>query len=95
MCCSSRYQITETDSEDYHSLGSIMQSLKGFTARTFNRLLGREGEFWAHESYDHYVRDNDEWHRIVAYILNNPVKAGYVYQWDQWKWNYRRSDRAN
>ena len=22
-----------------------------------NKLLGREGEFWAHESYDHWIRD--------------------------------------
>jgi len=76
--------------QDYHSLASIMQSLKGFTARACNRLLKREGEFWAHESYDHFVRSNDEWHRIVADILNNPVKAGFVREWRQWRWNYFR-----
>ena len=67
-----------------------MQSLKGFTAFQCNRLLRREGEFWAHESFDHYVRDADEWHRIVAYVLNNPVKAGWVGEWREWKWNYLR-----
>jgi hypothetical protein len=67
-----------------------MQSLKGFTAHECNLLLGREGESWAHESYDHYIRDNDERCRIVAYVLNNPVKAGYVKDWRAWKWNYRR-----
>lgn len=83
--------LTEhTERLQYHSLASIMQSLKGYTAFEANRLLGREGEFWAHESYDHYVRDADEWRRIVAYVLNNPVKAGYVSQWRDWKWNYRR-----
>ena len=75
---------------DYHSLATIMQSLKGFTAHECNLLLGREGEFWVHESYDHYIRDKDERHRIVAYVLNNPVKAGYVKHWREWKWNYRR-----
>ena len=75
---------------NYPSLASIMQSLKGFTARECNRLLGRHGEFWAHESFDHYIRDQDEWMRIVAYVLNNPVKAGYVNHWQEWKWNYRR-----
>jgi hypothetical protein len=49
-----------------------------------------EGEFWAHESYDHYVRDADEWRRVIAYVLNIPVKAGYVDNWQAWKWNYRR-----
>jgi len=74
----------------YPSLASIMQSLKGFTARECNRLLGRQGEFWAHESFDHYIRDHEEWMRIVAYVLNNPVKAGYVSHWQEWRWNYRR-----
>jgi hypothetical protein len=23
-------------------------------------------------------------------VLNNPVKAGYVADWRDWKWNYRR-----
>lgn len=75
---------------DDQSLAKIMQSLKGFTAHECNMLLEREGEFWAHESYDHYVRDQDEWDRIVAYVLNNPVKAGYVKDWSDWQWNYRR-----
>ena len=75
---------------EYHSLASIMQSLKGYTAFQANQILGREGEFWAHESYDHWIRDNDEWQRIVAYVLNNPLKAGYVENWQDWKWNYRR-----
>jgi REP-associated tyrosine transposase len=74
----------------YHSLAAIMQSLKGYTAYQANQLLGREGEFWAHESYDHWIRDHYEWQRIEAYVLNNPVKAGYVNRWQDWKWNYRR-----
>jgi REP element-mobilizing transposase RayT len=72
------------------SISAIMQSLKGYTSFKCNRLLGREGEFWAHESYDHWIRNNDEWQRIIAYVLNNPLKAGYVKRWQEWKWNYRR-----
>ncbi len=71
------------------ALASIMHSLKGYTAFKANRLLGRQGEFWAHESYDHFIRDGDEWRRIVAYVLNNPVKARYVKNWKDWNWSYR------
>ncbi|MEK6281313.1 MAG: hypothetical protein AABN95_13250 [Acidobacteriota bacterium] len=78
------------ENTEYHSLAVIMQSLKGYTAFQANHLLGREGEFWAHESYDHWIRDDDEWLRTVAYVLNNPLKAGYVRRWQDWKWNYRR-----
>jgi putative transposase len=81
---------SQADGIEYHSLASIMQSLKGYTAFQANQRLGREGEFWAHESYDHWIRDSDEWQRIVAYVLNNPLKAGYVRNWQDWKWNHRR-----
>jgi len=37
------------------SISRIMQSLKGFAAHRANQLLGRKGEFWQHESYDHVV----------------------------------------
>ena len=74
----------------YYTLSVIMQSLKGYTARKANRLLGRSGVFWQPESYDHIVRDVSEWQRIITYVLNNPVKAGLVDTWEKWKWNYYR-----
>jgi putative transposase len=66
----------------------LLQSLKGVTARQANLILGRTGEmFWQAESYDHWVRDEGEWKRIVAYIENNPVKAGLVQRADDYPWS--------
>ena len=76
------------DGDEYHSLSSIMHSLKGYTAGRANRLLGRTGAFWQHESYDHVVRNEAELERIVAYVINNPVKAGLVEKWEDWEWTY-------
>jgi REP-associated tyrosine transposase len=73
-------------------LDAIMKSLKGYTAWKANRVLGRKGTFWEQESYDHVIRDDIEYHRVRNYVLNNPVKAGLVSDWKQWKWNYRRPD---
>lgn len=78
----------QTKSLCYNTLSSIMQSLKGYTARRANQLLGRRGAFWQHESYDHCVRNPNEWRRIITYVLNNPVKAGLVDEWEKWQWNY-------
>ena len=80
-----------TEDVEYYSLASIMHSLKGYTAFQANRILGRKGEFWAHESYDRWIRDYAEWQRIISYVLNNPVKAGCCPQWRNWKWSYVRS----
>ncbi|MCI0539342.1 MAG: hypothetical protein L0Z50_29390 [Verrucomicrobiales bacterium] len=70
-------------------LASIMQSLKGWTARRCNLALERRGQFWQHESFDHVIRNQAEWEKVVNYVVNNPVKAGLVAEWDDWKWSYR------
>lgn len=72
-------------------LDVIMHSLKSWTANQANALLGRSGQFWEHESYDHAVRDDEEFNRIVNYVLRNPVKAGLVQDWRGWRWNWRRA----
>jgi len=65
-------------------LSAIMHSLKSYTANQANKLLGQSGPFWQKESYDHWVRDDDELERIVDYINNNPVKAGLVAAAHEW-----------
>ncbi len=81
--------------QKYHALAAILHSLKGYTAYKCNRILKRRGIFWEHESYDHYIRNSDENDRIVSYVLNNPVKAGLVKHWEDWRWNYVRKGRTN
>jgi len=66
----------------------FLQTLKGYTAREANRLLGRTGQpFWQAETYDHTVRDDRESDRIKAYIENNPVKAGLVAKAEDYIWS--------
>jgi REP element-mobilizing transposase RayT len=73
--------------KDY-PLADTMRLLKGGTARLCNIELCHKGSFWYEESYDHYVRDEKEFYRIIKYILNNPVKAGLVKNWKEWKFSY-------
>ncbi|WP_035563084.1 transposase [Hymenobacter sp. IS2118] len=73
------------------SPAKMMQRLKGRTALEANKLLHRQGEpFWRHESYDHLVRDGKEAERVIAYVLNNPVKSGLVAEWTQWPYSFVR-----
>ena len=72
----------------YISPTRFLQSLKSYTARQANKLLGRTGEpFWQQESYDHWVRDEAERRRIISYIENNPVKAGLVNSPRNYPWS--------
>jgi putative transposase len=69
-------------------ISRITKSIKGFTAREANRILGRTGErFWQDESYDHWIRNENEWNRIVRYTELNPVAAGLVETAEQWPWS--------
>ena len=53
-----------------------------------NKLLHRVGEtFWQKESFDHWIRDDAERARLVAYVENNPVKAGLCKRPEDWKWS--------
>jgi putative transposase len=57
-------------------VSKLMHSLKRFTAKEGNRMLGLTGQpFWQDESYDRLIRDG-EFERIANYIEMNPVKAG-------------------
>jgi REP element-mobilizing transposase RayT len=74
------------------ALQRIGHSLKSYTGTECNRVLGRGGQFWQYESHDHYVRHAAEYERILQYILNNPVDAGLVHDWQDWQWTYCADD---
>ena len=62
--------------------------LKGYTASLANRILQRRGNpFWQDESYDHVVRNGDEFARIQRYIENNPVRAGLCEHPEDFRWS--------
>lgn len=75
------------DLPHYWPLSMILHGLKRHTARQANRFLGRSGTFWQDESYDHWVRDADEYHRIIEYIDQNPVRAGLCKHPEDWPWS--------
>ncbi len=64
------------------SLDKVSHSLKSFTAKEANKILGRKGSFWQREYYDHIVRNEDEYWRIMEYVLGNPQAAGL----EDWPW---------
>lgn len=71
-----------------HTLSRILQSWKSFTALEANKSLNRTGaRFWQPESYDHWIRNDDERARIVRYVINNPVKAGLCATPKDWPWS--------
>jgi len=68
-------------------LGVLMDSVKDFTARAANKLLGRRGRFWQREYYDRFMRDWQHYDACVRYIERNPVKAHLCRETHEWRWS--------
>jgi putative transposase len=69
-------------------LNKILQNHKKFTAVHCNKYLKKRGSFWQAESFDTLIRNNNHFFNCVHYTLQNPVKAGLVTNWKEWKWSY-------
>jgi putative transposase len=69
-----------------HSFRDIMKRLKGRTAHQIRAAIGGSGRLWQREWFDRWMRDEVERARTIAYIRNNPVKAGLVQRWEDHPW---------
>jgi REP element-mobilizing transposase RayT len=71
-------------------MAQIVKELKRYTSREANRMLGRQGGFWAADWWDTYMRDAAHELRTCRYIDNNPVKAILVREPADWPWSSAR-----
>jgi type I restriction enzyme R subunit/putative DNA methylase len=68
------------------TLSAILKSRKRHTARQANLILAKTGEtFWQRESYDHWIRNDEEKSRIQHYIRMNPVNARLCKAPEDWR----------
>ncbi|MDO9087286.1 MAG: hypothetical protein Q7U53_13850 [Anaerolineaceae bacterium] len=55
------------------SIPAIVQNFKSITSRKINRLLETPGStIWHRNYYEHVIRDEEDYDRIVGYIRENP-----------------------
>jgi REP element-mobilizing transposase RayT len=66
-------------------LPNILHSWKSYTACEANKLLGRSGEFWMAEYYDHLIRDEEDLVHAVEYAWRNSERVGL----EDWPWRGR------
>jgi REP element-mobilizing transposase RayT len=69
-----------------HSLGEIMKRVKGRTGKRLRQKLGGTGAVWQREWFDRWIRNESEWEKTIAYIRQNPVKAGLAERSEEHPW---------
>lgn len=74
-----------------HTLSDLLHTWKSFTAHEVRRLmpalgmvLPKTAAFWQRESYDHLVRNREDFDRVCQYTVNNPVQAGLCLRPEEW-----------
>ncbi|MGA0845283.1 MAG: alanine--tRNA ligase-related protein, partial [Luteolibacter sp.] len=71
----------------FWSLGDLMHSIKSFTAKEINKLLGKTGSVWEQESFDYLIRSDADLREKFEYITTNPQReeltqeGPYPYLW--------------
>ena len=82
-----------------HEAGKILRGAAGGTPALpggdRQHLAGRErwrpaGQFWQREYLDRYVRNAEHYANVLAYIEENPVKAGLAKIKTDWPWSSAR-----
>ncbi|MFI5397926.1 MAG: REP-associated tyrosine transposase [Candidatus Binatia bacterium] len=85
-------QPKEIEPGHWWLLATILNSIKGFTARQINDLLGRQQPVWLDERFDRIVRDEAELIEKWKYIRMNPVKQGLCERPEDWDALYERDN---
>jgi REP element-mobilizing transposase RayT len=71
-------------------LADVLHSWKSYTSHEANKLLQLSGAFWQREYLDRFVRNAKHYENVVAYIEENPVKAGLAKIKTEWPWSSAR-----
>jgi|GEM_PF-19037 len=74
---------------DDNRLAEVLHSWKRHAARQINARMGRAGQLWQTERFDHIVRSRQQLERLRDYIEYNPVKANlkegeYLHERREW-----------
>ena len=87
---------------DGHILSDILHTWKSYTAHEAQKVAQASGlqipkgeAFWQRESYDHLVRNEEDFARVCEYTIMNPVKAGLTEKPEDWPYSSASAQRAS
>ena len=73
------------------SMNTVVGSWKTFTANAIGRIVRQPDtpvpHIWHPEFWDRFIRDQNHFASALAYIHNNPVKAGLATRPEDWPWS--------
>ncbi|MEO5574608.1 MAG: transposase [Gaiellaceae bacterium] len=81
------YHLLVVIPDDEQLVSAAMHRINSTYARRFNSWHGRRGHVFGRRFTDTLVESDPHGRRAIAYILDNPVRAGMVGRFDEWNWS--------
>ena len=60
------------------TLARTMNRINSCSAIAVNRVLNRHAQVWQGAYHDHALRDEEQLHAAIKYLISNPIRAGMV-----------------
>jgi REP element-mobilizing transposase RayT len=77
--------LRDQQTRSYH-ISVVMQTIKGVSSHSVNKLLGRTGPVWQEEYFDQVVRSYESLRQKIEYIRQNPVRRGLARVPEEYPW---------
>jgi putative transposase len=81
------YHLLVVVPEDARLVSAAMHRINSTYARRFNAWHGRRGHLFGARFTDTLVDTDDYLRNAIAYVLENPVRAGLVRRVEDWPWS--------
>jgi AICAR transformylase/IMP cyclohydrolase PurH/REP element-mobilizing transposase RayT len=72
----------------HEDLSKLLHSIKTFSGREISQRRGGVGQVWLRETYDRWIRSDEDLEEKYRYLANNPVKEGLAATPQEYKWWY-------
>lgn len=71
----------KTDGSDLYAL---MRDFKQRSGYWFSKSIPNASVKWQKDFYDHILRKDEDIHKQILYILENPIRKGLVFDWKEY-----------
>ena len=70
-----------------HSIGQVIQLIKGRFSRRYNEMTGKSGRLWQSRYHERALRSESELSAAIEYVQDNPVAAGLAGEASAFAWS--------
>ena len=70
-----------------HSIGQVIQLIKGRFSRRYNEMTGKSGRLWQSRYHERALRSESELLAAIEYVHGNPVAAGLAGKASAFAWS--------